>query len=344
MKLLLFNAYNKTVDKNNITNRLGEGMEIVSFYNIVKEIEEEENIKANLQEKIPSDILSTKTSKYSRYFKEILKGSKISLDYFQTEKNNYEIPLEAKEAVKRLLQLYASKPMKVVRKSQFEHLTYHEMKEIVDCLENLLRAKLKGKTLLLELDKLAFLMKHPLKAAISKLEEESLDELMNDAKLVLSSNAILDLQLNQRDRTVLMKYYNQEIKKLNKGLRRIVEIVKELREEEILQISDEATEKYVHETYTEKTPIHNNVLEEILQEPNEYLEELQNIVGLKTGSDLATILEELETLRETKEDTLHFRLVTDEDADFSQKYTDTEELINEAIEIYQEEKGNNKLS
>jgi len=319
-------------------------MEIVSFYNLVKEIEEEKNIKSGIQEKIPSDILSTKTSMYSRYFKEILNGANIGLDYFQTEKNNYEIPLEAKGAVIKLLQMYTSKPMKAIRKSKFEYLTYQEMKEIVDCLEILLCSKLQGNTLLLELDKLAFFMKHPLKAAISELEEESLEELMNDAKEMLSTNAALDIQLNQRDRTVLMKYYNHEIKKLNMGLRRIVEIVKELREEEILQISDEATEKYEHETYTEKIPIHNEIVEEILKEPNEYLEELQNIVGLTTGSDVAAILEELDTLRETKEDTLHFRLVTDDAGDFSQKYTDTEELINEAIEIYQEEKGNNKLS
>lgn len=333
-------------------NRLGEGMEIVSFYNIVKEIEEEkvrrnslkeENSDDSLKEKITSDTLSKETSKCSRYFKEMLKGAKINLDYFQNEKNNYEIPLEAKDAVKRLLQLYTSKSMKDIRKSQFEHLTYQELKEIVDCLEILLRSKLQGKTLLLELDKLAFLMKHPLKEAISELEEESLEELMNDAKVMLSYNAELDLQLNQRDRTVLMKYYNQEIKKLNKGLRRIVEIVMELREEEIIRISDEAIEKYDHETFRTKTSIHNEVLTEILQEPDEYIKDLAEIVGLMPGSDIAPILKELETLRQTNEDTLHFRLVTDNYADFSEKYNDTEDLIDEAIEIYKDEKRKNKL-
>ncbi|MER2006247.1 MAG: hypothetical protein ABS939_02245 [Psychrobacillus sp.] len=114
-------------------------------------------------------------------------------------------------------------------------------------------------------------MKHLLKEAISELEEESLEELISDAKLMLTSNAGLDLQLNQRDRTVLMKYYNQEIKKLNSGLRRIINIVMELREEEILRISDKEAEKYEHETYRERTPIHSKVLEEILQEPDEYI-------------------------------------------------------------------------
>lgn len=315
---------------------------MVSFYNIVKEIMEKKSKKKSF--KVPSDIVSKETSKYSRYFKEILYGAKINLAYFQTEKSEYEIPVEAKDAVKRLLQLYTSKPMKAIRKSQFEHLTYQEMQEIVGCLEILLRSKLQGKILLLEIDKLAFLMKHPLKEAIFELEEESLEELMSDAKLMLTSNAELDLQLNQRDRTVLMKYYNQEIKKLNKGLRRIIDIVMELREEEILLKSDKATEKYEHETYREKTPIHNKVLEEILEKPDEYIKDLRKMVGLPPGSDITTILTELETLRQSKEDTLHFRLVIDDDANFSQKYTDTVDLINNAIEIYQEEIRSNKLT
>ncbi|MER2006246.1 MAG: hypothetical protein ABS939_02240 [Psychrobacillus sp.] len=118
-------------------------MEKFSFYNIVKEIMEEKSKKERF--KVPSDLVSKETSKYSRYFKEILYGSKINLAYFQTEKNEYEIPVEAKDVVKRLLLLYTSKPMKAIRKSQFEHLTYQEMQEIVGCLEIFLRSKLQGK-------------------------------------------------------------------------------------------------------------------------------------------------------------------------------------------------------
>lgn len=310
-------------------------MKVATMYEIVKEIEID-----SLKREIPSDEISKKTSEYSKKFKEILNGLNIDPAYFKNAKpsNEYAIPEDARDAVKKLLVLYTSKPMKRVRKSQFEHLSFHEMKDIVECIKVLLCCTLQGKSLLIELNKLEVLTQYAVKEAYFHMQEDSLDGLVGDTKEMLTPS--FERMLNHGDRIELMNYYNLEIYRLNKRVRNIIQLVNDIREEELTEISDHEYEQREKDEIDERFEIHEQIVKYFLKESKnksksiEYIEFIKE-VGSFTGLDNEEkVLKELKELSQSGRGTTRFKLVTYEDADFEQYYRPPTEVVFEAIRKY----------
>lgn len=316
-------------------------MKAISLYEIVKEIEIENNGSTG---EVPSDEISKKSSDYSKKFKEILNGLHIDQTYFIKPKPSigYTIPMDAKDAVKKLLLLYTSKPMKQVRKSQFEHLTFQEMKEIVECIKVLLCCTLQGKTLLVELNKLEVLTQYTVKEAYSYMWEEGLDSLVEDTKSMLIPS--FEHMLNHGDRVELMKYYSLEISQLNKRVQEIINLVNDIREDEIIQISNHEYEQCEKEEVDGRFEIHEQIVKYLLKESKskskskEYFDSLKEIRFLAGLANEEEVLKELEKLVQDKNETVKLKLVMSEDFDFEQHYRSSEEVVYEAIIKYYKEK------
>ncbi|SDM42708.1 hypothetical protein [Sediminibacillus halophilus] len=306
-------------------------MKKISIYGIVEEV---------LEEGTSSVEISKQTSAYSRKFKEILNGLRIDPQYFKkqgSKKSEYEIPIEAKGAVKNLLLSYTSSPMKSVRKGKFEHLTFQDLKGIVECIKILLSYTLQGKTLLVELNKLDTLTQFNVKKSFSQMKDESIKELIEETESMLCPN--FNNMLNQEDRVFLTNHYMLEIKHLNKRLREIIDIVHELREEEVLLTSDLKSKQGEITAKEERLEIHEQVVKELLEKGEDdelylsNLKELKEVTGIKNEE---MVVKELKELANNNEGTSHFKIVTNEDADLGQKFRTSEEVINEAVRLYYE--------
>lgn len=315
-------------------------MKAISLYEIVKEIEVDNN---GSKGEVPSDEISKKSSDYSKKFKEILKGLHIDQAYFIKSKPSvgYSIPVDAKDAVKRLLLLYTSKPMKQVRKSQFEHLTFYEMREIVECVKKLLCCTLQGGVLLTELNKLEILTQYTVKEAYSHMWEKGLDSLIGDTKSMLIPS--FEQMLNHGDRVELMKYYSLEISYLNKRVQEIIHIVNDMREDEIIHISHRDHEQPENEEDDGRFGIHEQIVKYLLKESKskskskEYFENLNEIgylAGLKNEEE---VLKELKKLVQNNNESTKLKLVISADSDFAQNYRSSEEVVFEATRKYYKE-------
>lgn len=302
----------------------------VSLYSIVDEIKQAEG------KSLKSDQLSKETSKYSKNLKEILTGLSIDPDLFKDNDGKYEIPAQAKDEVIKMLNLYTSKEMKLVRKSQFDDLEYKDLKEIIESVKLLLSCKLSGKTLLIHLNQLEVLTQFSLKKAIDEFQEEGIQALIKESRQILDRS--FEMILNQADRAALMKYYNQLIIQLHEDWEQIIEIVNDIREAEVGEVTDEDMDTYENAQRDAKFPIHKAVLKDILGMKEEiqkkHLEELKKQINLETNAE---ILKELQLLAK-KNVTDHFKLVTDEDYDVSKVYQSTDDLIKEAVTIHLENK------
>jgi hypothetical protein len=312
----------------------------ISLYEIVKEIEIESN---GSKGEVPSDEISKKSSDYSKKFKEILNGLHIDPAYFIKPKPSvgYTIPVDAKDAVKKLLLLYTSKPMKQVRKSNFEHLTFQEMREIVECIKKLLCCTLQGEVLLTELNKLEVLTQYTVKEAYSHMWEVGLDSLVEDTKSMLTPS--FEHMLNHGDRVELMKYYSLEISQLNKRVQEIINIVNDMREDEIIQISHHEHEQHEKEEADGRFEIHEQIVKYLLKESKskskskEYFENL-NEIGFLTGlENEEEVLKELKKLVQNKNEKAKLKLVKSEDSDFAEHYRCSNEVVYEAIRKYYKE-------
>jgi hypothetical protein len=309
--------------------------ETISIYKIVAEIKLEEGLK------LESDALSDQSTAYSRKFKQILRGLSIDPDMFkkdESEKEGYDIPLEAKDAVKSMLNLYTTKAMKSVRKSEFDGLSYKDIKEIIEYVKILLANKLSGIALLRHLNQLELITQYSLKQAVYEFEEDGIRSLIDETKKMLEKN--FELTLNQMDKTILLQFYNQVIVKLHKNWGELINIINDLREMEISVIQDDIDKEVCG---SKEFEIHEAVLKEILklkqEEQEMHIEVLKEFTNIKNGEKL---LQELKELSKNGNRTEHFKLVTDEDINYDKEYKRTEELIVEAMKILREEKQQQK--
>ncbi|SDQ06682.1 hypothetical protein [Virgibacillus salinus] len=312
----------------------GVRMSYVSFYQIVKELEDEKHKDATA---LQSDEYSQKVSDYSRKFKEILDGVHVDIDYFKGSKG-YQFPEASKSAVKTLLSLYTSSPMKRVRKGNVDDLSFKEIQEIIECIKELLSNTLCGKTLLGELNKLEAISQYSFKKSNADLKDQSLDTLSKDAKELLTS---MDGEwLSPEDRMTLVDYQKQELKQLTEKIKRVATFMSLLREKELMEQQEQESQ----EIENQKKKIHVQVAKEIVRmnekKKNKPTEEMKEDMSVRelvewTGLSEGKILTELNKLLHEKE-SKQFTLVTyknEKDADVRT----SKDILLEAIQTYNED-------
>lgn len=293
----------------------------VSMYRITKEILEEERTADAFK-------ISDKSSEYSKHFKKILRGLMVNPDIFKNKKGNYEIPVKAKEEVKKLLK---SKETLPIRNGEFGNASLTNLQETINSIKTLLECKLSGNDLQRELEQLEVITQFSIRQSIHSIEIGGIQNVTNDINRMLSVD--FEQVLSQDDRAVILDFYEEELESLYLKLRRIIQIISDLREVELNHVTEEEESSSCDELADGRQKIDEMVITEVLKEKQE-----QKILCEHMGiQSINVLVEELKDLQSNKEGTENFIFVTNKERDSKKQYRSSEDVLKEAASIFHEE-------
>lgn len=252
----------------------------------------------------------------------------VNPDIFKNKKGNYEIPVKAKEEVKKLLK---SKETLPIRNGEFGNASLTNLQETINSIKTLLECKLSGNDLQRELEQLEVITQFSIRQSIHSIEIGGIQNVTNDINRMLSVD--FEQVLSQDDRAVILDFYEEELESLYLKLRRIIQIISDLREVELNHVTEEEESSSCDELADGRQKIDEMVITEVLKEKQE-----QKILCEHMGiQSINVLVEELKDLQSNKEGTENFIFVTNKERDSKKQYRSSEDVLKEAASIFHEE-------
>lgn len=219
----------------------------VSLYSLFKEMfEEEGNVRKKSQDGKEIDFGNYYREKRKRLMKifKVLGADPLSLKDIQKDK--YRIPLKQKDNIKKMLQEYTSKKMKLIRKEKFDEIPAEELGRIVAMVEGILKERLGNDERYEEQRTCVYLKtRYPVLKNIEEVRKMVLERIVQDMEDM--KPVILDNTLQDMDKVYLLRYYRNLLEEASQQWREVVQNVSDLRTLEIADISLAMTEGGIKE-------------------------------------------------------------------------------------------------
>ncbi|SMB82724.1 hypothetical protein SAMN00017405_0958 [Desulfonispora thiosulfatigenes DSM 11270] len=216
----------------------------VSLYKICEELFEEKSQKEKEKSKEDFEEKSFQNyyNKQKSRFKEILTSLGIDINVLRkVEDDTFEIPVEKKKIVKKLLHNYTSKVMKKVRKKDFTGIPIKELKQIIGDVELIMDGKVDDGKYQLERNRMYFLTRYSVAKVISDIKEDLLKQIETDIEEMIP--IVTEYTLNDEDKINLLRFYKMRLKEMHEEMKSIVQYVSDYRLDELFNISQEMIEQ-----------------------------------------------------------------------------------------------------
>lgn len=239
-------------------------------------------------------------------FREIILAAGIDVELLKN--GAFEIPVSQKEYVKSLLNEFTSKPMKKFRKKNFDQLQFDELKPIVQKIDALLSSGIENSAKIRERSKMYVDTRYLVNEAITEVRSKAIEQAildMESMRPILTDN---DYYLNDSDRAYLIRYYGQLLSDTSAIWHKIVSIVSDLREQEILSISEEelVDEPSINENIDEYLPLAIEDIQSVVLEAISILREEEQLrfnalIARPRFDDLKRIKDLISQIREKRD-------------------------------------------
>lgn len=201
--------------------------EYITVYEICKVLHEEEKIPYEFEE----------------YYKIILKKVKdifikmgIDTNSLKTgERGSYQISINQKDEFKKIIKAYTSKPLRLIRKSEYEKLSIDELHKLVSIIDEIIKNTLSEEKYKEQLSSMYMLTRCSFLKTMEEVRTEGIGRIISDIESI--KPLLLDMTLNETDKICLLEYYIKLIHNISSHWKRIVENFSYIRLEEIEEIS-----------------------------------------------------------------------------------------------------------
>lgn len=250
-----------------------ENNDYISLRKICDELFKEK--QDNLKDPDNSDDPDNYYKKCKAKFNDILLKTGIEKKTLKKNKEDeYEIPVNKKEIVKKLIKEYTTVSSKLIRESRFVDVEIDKLQEVIYDIETLLKEKLDNKEYIEQRNNLYLVTNYPILRSISDIRKKAIETIIKDMENVkpLMMNIVTkrntnnikakkmneipqdnkNIGLNFTDKTYLLDYYKELIISASQQWKAIVEKVDQMRLEEILNIGDKMRSENIKELGPEK--------------------------------------------------------------------------------------------
>lgn len=204
----------------------------ISFYKICRELLEEK------EKEFTENRLTNFRKEQQDRFIEILTQAGIDPDTLRVRKNGpFQIPTKEKEFIKSLLRDYTTPVITKIRRKDFKNITSNELTPLIERIDPLLDSIEDPIIRLRERSKLYATTSYILKQA-SEEAYSHLEPLIQIDTTRFNPDIEKAFILNDSDAAYLLQHYKVMLEETSRRWNELVEIVGELREEELMNILD----------------------------------------------------------------------------------------------------------
>ncbi|MGV8980539.1 hypothetical protein [Clostridium sp.] len=225
---------------------MSSNKQYISMYKISRELYDED-----IKNEQTVDTFENYYSGVMKKFKEILSG--LGVDYNnlkKTDEAGYKIALSQKENVKEMIRSYKSKYVKLARKKKFNEMSTENLKDIINNVDTIISESLDNNEHYKVLSNIYMTTRIAFDEKVSELTKEGIAQIIKDIEDLKPIS--LDITISEMDRIALLNYYLQLIKQNSCKFKRIIELVNDIRENEIIDASSEMVTQKLNDDKIDK--------------------------------------------------------------------------------------------